>query len=145
MEVATFAMIFALVGGMAAQVQSPLSSMLGQKLGILSSIFIVHLGGALVSLVVLIALGGENIRAWRSLPWYALAAGALGLVTVGSLSFAISRLGSAQTVTLFIVGQLLLAAVVDHFGWLGVPAHPMDLKRLAGMTVLIFGAWLITR
>jgi len=47
-----------LIGGMAVGVQAPLSSMITQRLGVLESIFIVHVGGALAVLIPLAFHGG---------------------------------------------------------------------------------------
>jgi len=46
-----------LVGGMAIGVQSPMSSIISQKLGMLESVFIIHIGGALAALIPLLTLG----------------------------------------------------------------------------------------
>ena len=38
-----------------------------------------------------------------------------------------------------------MALVVDHFGWLGLPEHPITLTRLAGVALLGVGVWLVSR
>jgi uncharacterized membrane protein YdcZ (DUF606 family) len=50
-------------------------------------------------------------------------------------------------VTFALQGQFITAARLDHFGVLGVGAvmRPLDLSRLLGFGVLIFGVWLIMR
>ncbi len=78
-----------LAGGIAVGLQSPLASMLSQRLGMLESIFIVHLGGAVLSLLPLLFLGGGRLGQWRSVPWYALGAGFFGLVVIAAVSFTI--------------------------------------------------------
>ncbi len=50
-----------LIGGMAIGLQAPLSSLIGQRLGVLESVFIVHLGGLMaVSALLLFAGGGRS-------------------------------------------------------------------------------------
>ncbi|WP_255700859.1 DMT family transporter [Novosphingobium kaempferiae] len=46
---------------------------------------------------------------------------------------------------LIVVGQLLLAVTLDHFGILGMSRHPFDLTRLTGVTLLLSGVVLIGR
>ena len=46
---------------------------------------------------------------------------------------------------LALLGQLTTALVFDHFGWMGLPEHPITLTRLAGVALLGAGVWLITR
>jgi bacterial/archaeal transporter family-2 protein len=48
-------------------------------------------------------------------------------------------------VTLIIIGQLLLGILVDHFGWLGVPIHPVSITRMIGVLALIGGGYMIAR
>ena len=50
-----------LLGGMAIGLQGPFSSIIGQRLGILESVFIVHAGGANAALIPLIFLGGGSL------------------------------------------------------------------------------------
>ncbi len=133
------------VGGVAVGVQAPLASLMGQRLGALESVFIVHLGGALFALLPLLALRGGNLAQWQSIPWYALAAGAFGLVVISSISYTMPRLGVAVSVVLLIAGQLLIGVLMDHFGLLGMAVRPLTLMRLLGFAVLCVGVWLMVR
>jgi transporter family-2 protein len=89
--------------------------------------------------------GGGKLGEWRSVPWYALAAGVFGLVVISAISFTIPKIGVAATVTLIVAGQLTLAAILDHFGWLGADVRHLDVSRLIGIAVLFLGVWLIVR
>ncbi len=134
-----------LAGGVAVGLQGPLTSLMSQRLGTLESIFIVHLGGAIFSLLPLLALGGGKLGEWRDVPWYALGAGILGLVVLGGVSYTIPRIGVSTTVTLIVVAELITGALLDHYGLLGTAVRPLDFGRLAGMIVLFIGTWLIVR
>jgi transporter family-2 protein len=136
---------FGLLGGVAVGLQSPMASQITEELGLLESIFIIHIGGALLVGVPLLLRGGGNLDHWRSLPWYALLAGGCGLVIIAAISYAIPRVGVAATVTLVVAGQLTLSTALDHFGWLGMDPRPLDLPRLIGIAVLFLGVWLIVR
>ena len=69
--------------------------------------------------------------------------GVLGAIYV-SLSVALApRLGAATLVGLIVAGQLVASIVVDHFGWLGFPSHPISPSRIAGAALLFAGVWLI--
>jgi len=93
----------------------------------------------------MVLIGGGNVASWRTVPWYALCAGLLGVAIVASISYAVPRLGLATTLTLSIVAQLVLGTIIDHFGLLGATHHPLDLSRIVGMIVLFVGTWLIIR
>ena len=137
--------VVGLAGGIAVGLQSPLASMLSQRLGMLESIFIVHLGGAILSLLPLVFLSGGRLGQWRSVPWYALGAGFFGLVVIAAVSFTIPRVGVAAAITTVVAGQILMSAVLDHFGWLGATIRPLDVPRLLGLAVVMLGVWLTVR
>lgn len=137
--------LIGLVGGVAVGLQSPLASMMSQRLGVWESIFIVHLGGTLVSLIPLLYFAGGRLKEWRSLPWYALLAGAFGLVVIAAISYMIPRIGVAGSIITVVSGQLLVGTILDHFGWLGAVERPLDPPRLLGLGILMLGVWLTVK
>lgn len=130
-----------LVGGVAIGLQAPLASMIGQRLGVLESVFIVHLGGTIAAAVALLFLGSGRLGGWHAVPPYALLSGVLGVIVIGSTVFNVPRIGIAAAVTLIIAGQLLVAATLDHFGVLGTIAKPLTLERVLGLGLVLIGAW----
>ena len=82
---------------------------------------------------------------WRSLPWYALGAGSMGLIVVAGVSFMIPRVGVSAAITLIIAGQLVISSILDHYGLLGVDIRHMDLQRILGLIIVFIGAWLTVR
>jgi len=140
-----FAALVALVGGIAISFQSLFSGVIGKQTGILGSVFIVHVGGLILSGLLLLLLRGGSLAGWRGVPWYALCAGFIGVVIVACVSYAVPRLGLATTLTLTIVAQLVLGTILDHFGLLGAIHRPLDVSRAIGVVVLFLGTWLIVR
>lgn len=137
--------LIGLIGGVAVGLQSPISGAMGQRIGPAASSFIIHLGGLIATTALLLARGGEKIRAWPTVPWYMLIAGVFGLVLFLTINVTLPRLGGAMMITLVIIGQLTMGIIIDHFGLLGVTPRPVDLVRVAGMLVLVAGAYLISR
>ena len=144
MESVILIILVGLVGGIAVGLQGPLASMLSQKLGILESVFIVHLGGFLIALIPMLFIGSK-LGEWRSVPWYALGAGTFGLVVISAVSYMIPRVGVAAAITSIVAGQLLISAALDHFGWLGAAERALDAPRLLGLGVVFVGVWLTVR
>jgi transporter family-2 protein len=145
MQTLILAVIIGLLGGVAVGLQGPLTSLMSQYVGTMESVFIIHFGGAAMAGALLLVTGGGNLGAWRSVPWYALCAGVLGLVILSAVSYTIPRIGAATTVTLIVTAQLILSTLLDHFGLLGTSVRPIDLPRVAGVAVLFLGTWLIVR
>ena len=137
--------LIGLAGGIAVGLQAPMASMITQRLGIFESVFIVHVGGALIALLPLVFYGGGNVARWRELPWYTLLAGAFGLIVISALSHMIPRVGVAAAVITIVAGQMLVSTVLDHFGWLGGMGRPMDPIRAIGMAVVLVGVWLTVK
>ena len=137
--------VFGLVGGFAAGLQGPLASVMSRDVGTWGSVFIIHLGGTLGCLLILLLPGTHSLSAWRDVPWYALIAGLLGLVLLSALTLCIPRLGIAATMTLIVFGQLAVAAFLDHYGIFVESVRSFDLSRLAGLVVLLIGTWLMVR
>lgn len=133
------------LAGIAIGTQAPLLGMLSSKLGSLESIFIVHLGGAVLSGIPLLFMAGGQLSAWASVPWYALLAGAFGVITIGAIGFAVPKLGVAGVTVVLIVGQLFMGALIDQMGWLGQTVRPLHLSKLLGFALLLLGAWLVVR
>lgn len=145
MDTILLIILIGLAGGVAVGLQSPLASLMSQRLGPFESIFIVHVGGAVASLIPLLFLGGGRLSQWRTVPWYALIAGVCGLVVIGAVTYMIPRIGVAGAVTTIVAGQLFISAVLDHFGWLGATLRPIDAPRALGLAVLFLGVWLTVK
>ncbi|MBK8824395.1 MAG: DMT family transporter [Anaerolineales bacterium] len=137
--------LIGLVGGIAVGVQAPLSSMISQRLGVIESIFIIHLGGAIAALIPLIYYGGGKLSNWRAVPWYALCAGVFGLVVIFSMSYMIPRVGVATALIILLAGQLFIGTILDHFGLLGAIQRPLELSRIFGLAIVLAGVWLTVK
>jgi len=145
MESILLIILIGLAGGVAVGIQSPLASMISQRLGLFESVFIVHLGGALVALIPLLIYSGGKLGQWRSLPWYALGAGIFGLIVIGAISYMIPRVGVGAAITTIVAGQLMVGTILDHFGLLGAAEKSPDVTRVIGLAVVLVGVWLTVK
>jgi bacterial/archaeal transporter family-2 protein len=137
--------VIGLAGGLAIGLQAPLASLIGQRSGVMESVFIIHAGGALGALLFIILNKGGTLGQWQTIPWYALCAGLLGIILISSQVLIIPKIGVAAAITLIIAGQLIMATCVDHFGILGIEARTLNWERLAGMGIVLLGVWLTIR
>lgn len=145
MESILLIILIGLAGGVAVGLQSPMASMLTQRLGIFESVFIIHIGGALLALLPLLFYGGGKLAQWRSVPWYVLGAGIFGLVVIGAISYMIPRVGVAASITTIVAGQLLVSTFLDHFGLLGAMERSLEPTRALGLGIVLVGVWLTVR
>ena len=145
MEAILLIILVGLVGGVAVGLQAPMASMITQRLGIFESVFIVHLGGALIALLPILFHRGGNLVQWKDLPWYTLLAGGFGLIVISAISYMIPRVGVGAAVITIVAGQMLVSTVLDHFGWLGGMGRPLDPARAIGLAVVLVGVWLTVK
>jgi transporter family-2 protein len=99
-------------------------------------------------LIVLLAVTRTPVPArdtLASVPAWAWFGGLMGAFYVAISTVVASQLGTASLLGLALSGQLAMALVVDHFGWLGMPEHPITLTRLVGVALLGVGVWLVSR
>ena len=62
---------------------------------------------------------------------------------MGFSGYLVARLGSAVTVCLSVSGQLIMSAVVDHFGWFGSEKVRFRTNRLPGFLSILAGVFVI--
>ena len=135
----------AIIGGLAVTLQGQFMGLMDQGIGTRESVFITYAGGGMLIGLATLAARGGNLKAWPAVPWYALTAGLLGLLIVGTIGYTVPRLGLATAFTVMVAAQFIMAALIDHFGWLGAEVRPIELPQLAGVGLLILSVWLITR
>ena len=100
---------------------------------------------ALVALLVATRTPMPPRETLAAVPVWAWFGGILGAFYVASSTVVAAELGTASLLALALAGQLATALVVDHYGWLGLPEHPITWVRVAGVGFLGVGVWLITR
>ena len=97
----------------------------------------------MLTAALLLRLPGPDLHGIGQEPPWFWAGGVIGAFVVLVALTATPKLGATTTVMLFIAGQLACSILIDHFGWLGVPVHPVDVPRLLGVLCLIAGVALI--
>ena len=138
--------LIGLMGGAAAGFQAPLAGILGRHVGIGGSIFVVHIVGTVCAAALILIPGTSSVLAnWRNVPWYALLTGTLGILLVGTVTFCVPRIGAASTITLMIVGNLCVGAMLDHHGFLVEQVRTFDASRGLGVVAILIGTWMIVR
>ncbi len=134
-----------LAGGLAIGLQAPLASIINQRLGILESVFIIHLGGLVTVFVLLLLNKGGNLGQWQTVPWYALAGGVLGVILISAQVYIIPSIGVAATITLIIAGQLIMVTCIDHFGMFDITPRTFSWERISGLLLVLAGVWLTVK
>ncbi len=72
-------------------------------------------------------------------PKYMLLGGAIGAFITYTVIKSMDMLGPARAVMLIVVAQLLVAYVIELFGWFGVDKQPFEMRKVIGMLITIVG------
>jgi transporter family-2 protein len=81
-------------------------------------------------------------QAWSGAPWWSYAA-AVGVVAyVLSVTWSAPRIGVGNAIFFVLLGQLIAAAAIDHFGLFGALHTPLTAKRALGLLVMAIGVYL---
>jgi transporter family-2 protein len=132
-----------LVVGMGIPVTAALNSVLGAHLEspVAASVILFSVGLALTALVLLF-VGVPPPSAFRGVPLWSLAA-ALGVVFyVLSVTWSAPRIGVGNAIFFVLLGQLIAAATIDHFGLFGALQTTLTAKRALGLLVMAVGVYL---
>ena len=76
---------------------------------------------------------------WQVSPKYMLLGGTIGAFITYTVIKSMDSLGPARAVMLIVVAQLLVAYVIELFGWFGVEKQPWEWRKAIGMAVAVAG------
>lgn len=140
-----YLVLVAAVGGVVVTLQGQLIGIINKNVGTVESVFITYGGGGLIIGITMLLLRGGNLSSLQSIPNYVLLTGPLGLVIIAAIGYSVPRLGLVTAFTIMVASQFIIAAVIDHFGFLGADIRQINISRLVGISVMLLGIWLTIR
>lgn len=72
-------------------------------------------------------------------PKYMLLGGAIGAFITYTVIKSMDMLGPAKAVMLIVISQLIVAYVLELFGWFGVEKQPLEGRKIVGMIIAVAG------
>ena len=135
-----------LAAGLGVPILAALNSALGVRLGSPAAaaccLFVVAF---LAAGLVLALTGPAAIKGVGDAPKHLFLAGCFVAFYVLSITWAAPRFGVGNAVFFVLIGQLISAAAIDHFGLMGAKISPLTFTRAAGICVMAFGVLLTQR
>ena len=136
-------LIIALAAGVALATQSAINTQLAKAMS----------GEAVIATFISFAVGTivlffiawvktdlwGNLSAIPSQPWWKLIGGVLGAIVVFTTVLLAPKLGITAMLFFVIVGQLITAATIDHFGLIGMPIREVNITKFIGLIIVAFG------
>ncbi|MCY6369279.1 DMT family transporter [Clostridium ganghwense] len=141
-----YSIILALCIGICLAVQAPINANLGKvinaKNAALNSVLV-----SSITIFIIILLTG-NIKEYSNItkvPPYYWIGGLLGIIVVFGTILIIPALGTLTTFSIIVTVQLVIGALINHFGWFGIAPMPITITKISGIILLICGLRLIMK
>ena len=137
-----FGMIVALVSGALMSIQGLFNTQLTEKTGSWLTNTFVQLTGFLLCLCIWMVKERKDAKFAELLtvePKYLLTGGILGAFITFTVIMGMSALGPAKAVMLIVSAQLIVAYLIEVFGWFGVEKVGFDWMKLLGTGFFLAG------
>lgn len=134
--------ISCIIAGAAMSVQGVMNTRLGEKIGLLESNAFVQGTAFVLAVIVAWIWGKGNIGAigqTNKLYWLG---GVLGMVITVTVMLGMGKTSPAVAVSVILVAQLLVAALIDAFGIMGTEKVPFLWNKYIGLALMIGGVLL---
>ena len=134
-----------LAAGALVAFQPVVNSQLGKRTSVIAAAFI-STGLAAIVLGVLVVLLGEagQVRRIPHIPVIYLTGGLMGAALISVSLVTVRTLGAGAVVAALLCGQLVVSALLDRFGVLGLERIGLTPARLVGFALLFAGTALVT-
>lgn len=132
-----------LIAGIGIPVLAALNSALGARIGSPVAASTVLFAIAFCCALALFLIGGfKPSSSLTAAPKHLFLGGALVAFYVLSITFIAPHFGVGNAVFFVLLGQLVSAAAIDHFGLFGAQVSPLGLTRSAGIALMACGVYL---
>lgn len=134
--------IFSIIAGAAMSVQGVMNTRLQDKVGLWEANAYVQGTAFVLSLAVMWVFGSGSLGAFKSVSVGYLFGGAIGLVITVTVMLAIKGLDATVAISVILIAQLLVAALIDGMGWMGQQKVPMGAKQYVAVALMLGGVLL---
>lgn len=129
-----------LAAGLGIPVLAALNARLGANIGSpAAAAFILFIVALAATCVVTLVTGPSALLQMTSQPWHLFLAGLLVAFYVLSITYVAPHFGVGNAVFFVLLGQLISAALIDHYGLFGASQTPLTLLRAGGIVVMAAG------
>lgn len=130
----------ALLSGALMSIQGVFNTQVTKTSGIWVANAFVQFTALLVCLGVWLATDRSSFGSlFRVEPKYMLLGGAIGAVITYTVIKGMELLGPAKAVMLIVIAQLIVAYIIELFGWFGTDKQPLEWRKMIGMGIAIVG------
>lgn len=126
--------------GIGIPVLAAMNAALGQKIGSPVTAAAILFSVAVASAWILAAIGGfQGLSQLALAPKHLFLAGLLVLFYVLSITFVAPKFGVGNAVFFVLVGQIISATLIDHYGLFGAAITQINWTRALGLGLMVGG------
>jgi len=107
------------------------------QIGMYTATIFIHVTG-LLFITVLAIIKRDRLFSKKH-RWIYYSGGAIGIMTVVFNNYAYGRISVSAILALLLFGQGVSGLIVDQYGWMGMPKHPFNKKRIIGLLLTLGG------
>ena len=134
-----FGFLMAILAGSAMSIQGVFNTRLSEKIGLFESNMLVQGGAFVLALLAMWIFGTGNLKEVAGVNKLYLSGGAIGFIITVTVMLAIGKLNTTLAVSTILIAQLLVAALIDAFGWFGAEKAAFGLTKYIGIALMIAG------
>ena len=131
--------LWSVLAGAAMSLQGVWNTRLSSRVGLYESNLIVQGIAFALSVLAVPFLGKGNFSALADVNKLYLFGGVLGIVITITVMLAIKGMGPTVAISVILIAQLLVAALIDAFGWFGSEKIPFGWQKYLGLGLMIAG------
>ncbi|MCG7337762.1 DMT family transporter [Staphylococcus sp. ACRSN] len=135
--------IIAIVAGIFLSIEGAIYAVLGDQIGKLESSLYNFAIGSIILAIALLFLGKGSLSYAIKAPKWELTGGLLGVIYLTVLVITIPIIGVGLAMGSVVVGQMIMSAVIEHFGLLGSEKKPLRIEKIIAIILMIIALTLI--
>ncbi len=134
--------LMSILAGAAMSVQGVMNTRLSSKIGLFEANVLVQGTAFVLGLLVMWWFGKGNFRELSNTPKLYWFGGVLGIVITVTVMLSIKDLSPTHAISVILISQLLVAALIDAFGWFESEKIPFSWSQYVGLLLMIGGVLL---
>ncbi len=134
-----YGIIVAAIAGAAMSIQGVFNTRLSEKIGLYESNLFVQGVAFILAIPIVYFLGNGSFAALTQVNKLYWLGGVLGLLITVTVMMAIGSLSPTFAISIILISQLLVAAIIDAFGLFGSEKIPFVWSKYVGLALMIGG------
>jgi transporter family-2 protein len=137
--------VIMLMAGVGIPIMAAMNARVGSALASPQAAVLLLLAVACITMTAYTLAAGWPKLQTPQLPKYYYLAGILFIFYILSITWIAPRFGIGNAVFFVLLGQIVSAALIDHYGLFGATQTPVDRTRAAGLLLMVVAVFLSVR